>query len=1817
MSEDESEKKTPYPRSLSRMESQKPDSGPVPGTSSRSGSSNEEGSESTVYFSSSSRTESDFVFSESEKEEKVVKKVIPEDFFYDYEEFKYRPFVTEDSGLPEDMLDFKYSLGYDCTRRCNLSLLDNDTVMFATGNIITIINVKTGERSFVRGTSAGGISAIQLHPKKTFFAVGEKQNFPSLNIFEVPSFKLYRILREGTTHLYSFLDFSPDGALLASQGGEPDYMLTLWNWSQEQIVLRCKAFSQEIYRVSFSADLEGYLTTAGMGHIRFWKMANTFTGLKLQGYLGKFGKTEMSDIEGYVELPDGKVVSSCEWGNLLVWDGGLIKVQIGRKNNKTCHVGHIQQIFLDEGELMTIGQDGYIRVWDFETMDTADSVDESGMFIMEPMNELKVGAQQNVQLYCMRRQEEQEEQDAVLWYAQDANGGIWELDLTFSHTSRVPKKLFSFHAGSIKAIDCSPIANLLATTGVDHTIRIFDIDSNKQLSEKRFVAGGTCLIWISEKLCPKGSHIIAGFEDGVVRLFEISKPVDQGITRKGKSTCDMQLYQVIKLHKMRINSMEFNAEETILATTGEDRAVFFSKFTKYLTLEPIGFVESPHLPKKLLWFPNNVNKILIICERNSVVEFETPQEAEFDTEHTYFLEALKPRIYTFKSIKSILLHEEELEIERKLEEERLQMEELERQRRRDRGEESDPETEETEEKEESKEEVVEDTWEPYIPEVPSPILCGMYSPDGRTFWLTLGDYDAGYIYECAFPGERDSQRAIPDSDPATPLRAVAVVNNNDAGITIMKFSKFQTQLLLGMTDGKIRVHHLPVPGSIKELGPYWEFGIHDSDYGYLTGLVVNFQDNCLITSGADGNIFIFSYMSLDKIEEKIVAAEPYTFRAKEKHYVDDLEDSTAYSIEDAKQKAEYDRIMAEANQKKDEVHQHIALLRRDYKHLIEQNACLPENLRLSPKEFEIDTTIKEEVFSQIDKKIQEAKMKVSWITEKHSLALMKLRKFYKDYVKWDRIVVYAFNSPYKVSTTRLPCLPNNFYQKKSDLDQKKNGKRFTLDGLQQKELDVKKDAKAGDAEGKRSGARDSVTASSLKGVAGERILKALQKVEEIKQKRVKRKEQWDKLYSEKPADDYEDPNDLAAIKEAKENMGDYKLKTAEDYVVPDLLRMNTTKARLKLFLLVEHISQYISDFNEKILELRNEKKKLVNIIAFLHDDIYSIQSNMSAEQRLSLSEQPKMVLEETPEKKYDFETEDLIFFKNKLLSVDNSLVLGIKEQTLKEQETTPATAAPKHASRGSMVLTKSSNLGVFETKEELFNQMIDNENFERSTAITKMEIMQAEELEIRNQYKRDDLLRKIEQMKADFDARLCLLRHEKFLLDVLIKKGNLREITAFEELVLLKEYEKYENIIAEKVEERFKEKLDMERKVQECQAKIDSKIKDIEKLLERERALHGTLVTTIGENKFADYLIKVFKKKIKRSKKKETEGTDEESDGSSSEDSDITDTDEGSESESAAFDLDVCPSGCDQALYDTTCTMREKRLDIEDQLMEERKNQEAFKKDMDALNKKAKVINTSLEKAQNDLEAFQLEKQRKLNELDVTVTLLLQQIQYTVGKKFPNDISKALVFRNNQILQLNNRIKELQAEKNQQKRNKQDERLKHCQLLRDKRQFEQIIGQLEDTCNKMIEDKFGRLVDMETVETVTVHRTNAELEERAHQTEHQLRANRYKEKESILQLRRDISVVTKENTDLTGQLRILLEEQHLLEARLGSRQKNLGEEFRGESQQTIDELERLEQLCDLQTQEIFNLKKELIILSRKGGHILPPIEPPTPHIDQT
>jgi len=98
----------------------------------------------------------------------------------------------------------------------------------------------------------------------------------------------------------------------------------------------------------------------------------------------------------------------------------------------------------------------------------------------------------------------------------------------------------------------------------------------------------------------------------------------------------------------------------------------------------------------------------------------------------------------------------------------------------------------------------------------------------------------------------------------------------------------------------------------------------------------------------------------------------------------------------------------------------------------------------------------------------------------------------------------------------------------------------------------------------------------------------------------------------------------------------------------------------------------------------------------------------------------------------------------------------------------------------------------------------------------------------------------------------------------------------------------------------------------------------------------------------------------------------EDSDSESEDDTDMSESEEESDSETTGLDLDVCPHGCDQGLYDNTCLLREKRLDVEELLAEEQLNKETVIKELDTMHKRAKLIESAMKTVEQELEAFQV-----------------------------------------------------------------------------------------------------------------------------------------------------------------------------------------------------------------------------------------------------
>ena len=220
------------------------------------------------------------------RKDEPAEAVMGEDEFYAAEHVEK---AKLDSALSNRSMEFYACLGQSSFKRYNFHWLGDSDFVYATGNTYQIYNVVSGKRQVFHGTDVDGIGSIAVHPSRKYFAVAEKGFQPNIYIYEYPSLRLYRVCRKGTDLMYAHVEFSTSGKTLASLGGAPDYTLTVWDWITQKVVLKSKAFGQDVFRVSFSPYTDDILFTCGTTHIKFWKMAQTFTGLKLQGEIAKFG----------------------------------------------------------------------------------------------------------------------------------------------------------------------------------------------------------------------------------------------------------------------------------------------------------------------------------------------------------------------------------------------------------------------------------------------------------------------------------------------------------------------------------------------------------------------------------------------------------------------------------------------------------------------------------------------------------------------------------------------------------------------------------------------------------------------------------------------------------------------------------------------------------------------------------------------------------------------------------------------------------------------------------------------------------------------------------------------------------------------------------------------------------------------------------------------------------------------------------------------------------------------------------------------------------------------------------------------------------------------------------------------------------------------------------------------------------------------------------------------------------------------------------------------------------------------------------------
>lgn len=212
-------------------------------------------------------------------------------------------------------------------------------------------------------------------------------------------------------------------------------------------------------------------------------MAKTFTGLKLQGDLGKFGKFELSDIQGFQEMLNGKVITGTEQGDILLWEGNLVKARLVQSDGEgyvPCHEGKVENILFHENNtyVVSAGYDGWIKYWSYQEIDDLEP-DETQISKLVLQNSFHVDAE----IVDLAKGQDQ-------WLVQDTHGKL--IKVSFEGTEQ--NIIQTQNSGSIVDMFCLEKCNGLVAMDMEGNIRVYDLKLKKDIfCQTSRIGKGTCL----------------------------------------------------------------------------------------------------------------------------------------------------------------------------------------------------------------------------------------------------------------------------------------------------------------------------------------------------------------------------------------------------------------------------------------------------------------------------------------------------------------------------------------------------------------------------------------------------------------------------------------------------------------------------------------------------------------------------------------------------------------------------------------------------------------------------------------------------------------------------------------------------------------------------------------------------------------------------------------------------------------------------------------------------------------------------------------------------------------------------------------------------------------------------------------------------------------------------------------------------------------------------------------------------------------------------------------------------------------------------
>ena len=1709
---------------------------------------------------------------EEEEEDEYTDMMGPKKANFEYPE-GYKEKEIKDVDLPNKLSQLYEILGQDAQKRYNCYFLNKDEILMAVANTFQIFNIETKERKIFPSTEVGGVGAITKHPSEQIFAVGECGYFPNIYIYKYidNTVKLYRILRKGTEQAYSALTFHSKGENLASVGSEPDYNLVIWNWKKETIILKAKAFSQEIFRVSFSDNFEGKLITCGMGHIRFWEMAKTFTGLKLQGELGKFGQIDLSDISSFVEFPDGKVLCGTEHGTLLLWEGIFVKANLSEPEGKKCHTGLVEHMSWEDTDdvnkmkVMTAGHDGYIKWWKYLDIENVMLDDNSNGFITPLRTVLLTNPENNrpIKIISLVKRDD-------FWLVQDGNGYLVKVIPSNDSDKFEIKIISSFISDAINRTAFIPGEPAIISQGADKKISICSFASNmKSFPQKILLEDPSPLnIDIKPTACdmPNKESLddpfisAVGYNNGLFKIFAVNP---------GLRKLDV-IYQA-RPHENEIIRIKFSADGAYLCTCTK-KEIFLFFVEKYDTINPLCCIqENDNQIVDMDWHPNS--KFILVGYTNGTIdEIEVP--IQYDKTKTFIFNQPKKRTFKIKQAEN--------QIEK--------MDGKKRQRLKEAG--------------KLKEE----------PEPGSVFSCkyaNLYE-EGDFLVTSQKPYNE-FLYLCTF---NFSESNI----DKRPINSWKMPSGHDYYVKYLS----KNFIFLCTDKGAIQIRNKKLIDKYVEICPNLP--------GVQVTCITTSQDEKFINIAYENGInSIYSldnegYISLinsyatganpddlelnkeqpqfsdDNIENVIVKLKQGEFNSVDLN----VDYNKMLSLENGKQEAQEKEKERIANEKKEKLKLKVKKLREDFNKLKELNNKLPEEIRLTKEELIIDYKYLQIVEKEKEENLEDVENKYRWLKANVNVVISKIKTFLLSSIDSNIVTVFAFRVNEGVSSLRCPSLPPKFEQtlEKLENDLKNFRKKIDFDTLLPKYLPLIQ-ANVVSEEEERKKFEELIKRAQDRRVSQEKKKSAKQveiepEIEETKKDVNDIKEMLDsKNDVKKKILDKEEKSKAkkkknVVTKQKVDKVGKYgkcpeiyNLKTSYERHYDEKTMLTSSRQKKKIYEYLKILYNERQNFNKKVIDLKNKKIEILKKLEEYKKTMKEYNRELNVEEEYDwysfINKDREDDLMKIPEKELNDYMISKIKEDNKLrilFGMESKEEKNPNEEKDKDKEKKEENKEEKDAIILINTLMKKEEKKEEEEEEDWNFEPRIRENKQTNDSNLQYEYIKLNELKFN--YKKEHLLKEINDLIDNFDSELCALKSERCNISFYQKLGEYELILRHKELNKLRAFDKEDKKFCDrliKMYEEYKANLDNLKRNFEYMEQNKKELKNQEKKKQEKEQAFEKLIENERENR--EQLIKIFHQRKKESKDPNDDKLDQEEELNMPKN--IT-----GQMRSEIYNL---KNSCDF-------------LDVEIQRYINKI--EDFKRKMNTDIKTKEALDDKRFKLIDKIRANEKQKEKYINQIDLCLPVSLDQFyQIDVEGRTKLELGQAIFIDKAKSNKLDKALDQIIETNHQYEREERSFTNDFDIKIRDKRNLEKKYKDIETVFKNEQILKFGLEIDfnflLQANKKTTVDRYESEYKKL--KIESDRKVDLYKQK--IAEAKRTLQEETNNNTEELKKIMEKLQDKQKNDKKL--EEKNSEITKKNSKKFVMYDLKekkiKLKEILKLLKQQMDALKREIDIFRRKGGHI--------------